>query len=1303
MKSVNTFTGISSVFIKKSLTNIFKSPSSLTPINAYSKERRGVFTSVGKLVLAAACLTFFTTVRAREIAGYSAANFSISKHENCILQTVNKDDSISHFLAQEDKIVRLLKQELEKQFNKLAAKDYPPYFMSLRLADVATVTVSANLGSLTDYSSERNLWFVPQIRVGSPSFDNFRDLQNGAPSNMHQPPAPVFLPLNFSIAVDAVIDIIDKEIDNRYNFAVRAFESARNRAAVVSGSKDTTGDFTHAPAEVFYRPAPDFKGDEGFVPEDCIEEWKVRVRTLSALFDSNIDVLSATVSLKYDFERRYFISTEGTSVVENRPYIMVSVNALGVAPDGMVLPMHKNYFAYTFEELPSDSLIIKDIEYISEKISQLVKAPVVQAYSGPALLSGSAAGVFFHEIFGHRIEGQRLKSDMDGQTFKHMTGEKVLPAGLNVTDDPSLRYFKGTPLYGHYLYDEQGVKGVRTEVVKDGVLHNFLMTRTPINGHLNSNGHARADYVNDPTSRQSNLIIETTQPYSFLEMRNMLIREIVKSGKEFGYYFKEVTGGFTQISSMAVNSFNVLPLEVYRVYADGSEDELVRGVDLIGTPLSMFSNIVNAGGEYEVFTGVCGASSGGIPVTAVAPTIMVSNVELQSKPKSPATPPLLPRNIVIVNDPDNSFTNETGANKSSTNYNSRTNPSFDSVSKSGQVFYINKCSDTVSAQEHTSVLTSSTDEQTSVLTSSIFIPKSIQFNYNPFAAILPETSSTESTLSKTALSESESHMAVKTTLIEIDSKLATNTILNAMESELARSMQQLLLPGSTPPYYILYTLTENSLVSASATIGGLITSHYKPAKRHTSVNLYVGDNTLSSDYSYSGAGMISPLPAPIDNSAGAIRNAFWYNSDIAYKFAADVYNAKRNKLRSQSAGSDEKDLPEILPLTDTIRQFEFDDINDGVTEKSVQRCQDLAIELSKIFLEYPNLSSTRVSATELQSIYYITSGEGTRIRIPVTVSYVNITASLKVEGGKSVSDFINIAAPSFNLLPSFETLAKSVREFADGISSIEKSSKISEYYYGPVLFEDYAVSTIFLNNLFSEAALFAYRKPIPVSSSVAAVEDLSVRESLIPLERRMGERILDPLLNVCNRTDIYVFKNAPLIGAYDIDVQGVRPVSNLNLIEKGILKNVLGNRIPTLNSKSSTGSMRAGIRDNSMSVSLAPGVITVESSAGLAYPALKRELLKRAKSQGLDYAYIVRKFMGGDNQIIYRVSVKSGSETPVTGARLMPVPLSKLNNIGVKGISKELSHENTMYRNTIPISIVFPKAILLNEIEIMSN
>ncbi|HMR57473.1 MAG TPA: metallopeptidase TldD-related protein, partial [Cyclobacteriaceae bacterium] len=284
--------------------------------------------------------------------------------------------------------------------------------------------------------------------------------------------------------------------------------------------------------------------------------------------------------------------------------------------------------------LPTDEVALQEVDKLINILSKLKDAPLAEPYSGPAILDAQVAGVFFHEIFGHRVEGERLRNDMDSQTFKEKIGQPVLNKNLSVIFDPTLKEFQGKPLNGFYRYDDEGVKGQRVVVVDNGILKTFLMSRTPLESVKTSNGHGRADASSDPVSRQSNLIVEAAKPVSFQDLRKMLIQEAKKQGKPYGYYFKDVVGGFTTTDRFNPNAFNIFPTEVYRVYVNGKPDELVRGVDLIGTPLAMFAEITSADKQSAIFTGFCGAESGSVPVTAISPSLFVRRIETQKKPQT---------------------------------------------------------------------------------------------------------------------------------------------------------------------------------------------------------------------------------------------------------------------------------------------------------------------------------------------------------------------------------------------------------------------------------------------------------------------------------------------------------------------------------------------------------------------------------------------------------------------------------------------------------------------------------------------
>jgi TldD protein len=334
------------------------------------------------------------------------------------------------------------------------------------------------------------------------------------------------------------------------------------------------------------------------------------------------------------------VNTEGTRIQTSQPAWQLFVVAYAKADDGMELPRYESFFGFTEKDLPDDATVLKAVNKMIRDLEALRLAPLTDPYTGPAILSGRASGVFFHEIFGHRVEGHRQKLANEAQTFKKKINELVLSKDFSVYFDPTTRRIADTDLAGYYLYDNQGVKARRVNVVENGVLKTFLMSRTPIEGFPQSNGHGRKQVGLSPVARQSNLVVEVAPSAVQPDLKKLLIDEVKKQDLPFGLYFEDIQGGFTFTGRTIPNAFNVLPLVVYRIYPDGHE-ELVRGVDLIGTPLTTFSKIVAADKNVAVFNGVCGAESGGVPVSAVSPGIFVSQIEVQKKQKSQERLPVL--------------------------------------------------------------------------------------------------------------------------------------------------------------------------------------------------------------------------------------------------------------------------------------------------------------------------------------------------------------------------------------------------------------------------------------------------------------------------------------------------------------------------------------------------------------------------------------------------------------------------------------------------------------------------------------
>jgi len=528
-------------------------------------------------------------------------------------------------------VMQAMTAELERSIAKLKTQPVPPYFLSYEIIETHEFYVTGAFGKLTGTSESRRRQLDIDLRVGDYAMDNTREIRGGAAANPFANYSIVTVPIDND--PDAIRAVLWHDTDERYKRAIEQYTRVATNAQVKVAQEDQSNDFSHEEAQQYSEPLVDVNVDR--------RAWEEKIRKYTAPFAKYADIYQATAFFTAGAETRWFVNTDGTRIETSQPAWRLFVMAYTKADDGMELPRYESFFGFTEKDLPDDATVLKAVDKMIGDLEALRVAPVTDPYTGPAILSGRASGVFFHEIFGHRVEGHRQKLANEAQTFKKKINEEVLPKDFSVSFDPTMRRLADTDLAGYYLYDNQGVKARRVEVVENGVLKTFLMSRTPIEGFPQSNGHGRAQAGLNPVARQSNLIVEVAPSSVQPDLKKLLIEEVKKQGLPFGLDFEDIEGGFTLTGRTIPNAFNVLPLVVYRIYPDGRE-ELVRGVDLIGTPLTTFSKIVAAGRNLAVFNGICGAESGGVPVSAVSPAILVSQIEVQKKQKSQERPPVLP-------------------------------------------------------------------------------------------------------------------------------------------------------------------------------------------------------------------------------------------------------------------------------------------------------------------------------------------------------------------------------------------------------------------------------------------------------------------------------------------------------------------------------------------------------------------------------------------------------------------------------------------------------------------------------------
>ncbi|HBF22687.1 MAG TPA: peptidase U62 [Planctomycetes bacterium] len=541
---------------------------------------------------------------------------------------------------QEPPLIQVLAEEIDYSMENLSAEDgTAPYFLSYSVTDVASSVIQAKLGSLYADDESHSRVLDLDLRVGDYELDSSHPIRGRGGFGGRGGFA--------GFGGGSAIPIDDNPEAVRFALwqaTGDAFENAYERYRQVKSNLKTMVDEENQ-ADDFSREEPTNWFEEDVLLGFDREGWANRVRSVSQLAKSYPLIYSSSVSVVGTAENRYMASSEGSRLKTGRKLLRVVLSAGTRAEDGMDLEQAFIFSAASEDRLPSEEEMRNAFRSVLEQVMALREAPLVEPYTGPAILLNRASGVFFHEIFGHRIEGHRQKDVNEGQTFTNMVGEPILPDFLSVSDDPTLERFGDTDLRGFYRYDDEGVPAQRVELIKDGVLKTFLMSRSPLPGFDHSNGHGRREPGNSVVSRQGNLMVESTKSVAFEELRKMLIEECHSQGKPYGFLFEDISGGFTTTTRGGPQAFKVLPIIVRRIWADGRPDELVRGVDIVGTPLSCFSKIICTGDDPDVFNGTCGAESGWVPVTATSPSILVEEIEIEKRERSQERLPILPSPI----------------------------------------------------------------------------------------------------------------------------------------------------------------------------------------------------------------------------------------------------------------------------------------------------------------------------------------------------------------------------------------------------------------------------------------------------------------------------------------------------------------------------------------------------------------------------------------------------------------------------------------------------------------------------------
>lgn len=530
-------------------------------------------------------------------------------------------------------VINTMQKEITRSFKILKKQKPPVYFLSYMITDTKSHNYASSLGGITDKRVSHTANLDVDVRVGSEKMDNTRPLKGDHFSWSSNNSVSRLTPLEPN---DKVLqNILWQTTEDAVKKAQADYEKVKSNSANASTRSDNSDDFS-AP----FSKKTNFCADLTplvFDEQEIID----LINEYSSLFKGYDFILSSGVNFSITEDTVFFVDSQDNKMKRPRRLIRLSYYLDTLNNDGMQLLRTNSYDFIDINNLPSKEKVKADIKKSIEELRVLQNAPVAEPFHGPVILSGRAAGVFFHEILGHRMEGSRQKNDTFGQTFTGKINQQVISPLISVYDDPTMATFNGIDLRGHYLYDDQAAQAQNVSLIEDGILKNFLMARSPIKDFPNSNGHGRKAAGKNVISRMGNTYVKASQTISPQELRAKLIEEIKAQNKPYGLYIEDISGGFTMIDTSSPQAFKVNPLLVYKVYPDGRPDEIIRGVDIVGTPLASFNKIIAAGDDYQVFNGSCGAESGWVPVSAIAPSLLISELEIEKVHKTSSKLPLL--------------------------------------------------------------------------------------------------------------------------------------------------------------------------------------------------------------------------------------------------------------------------------------------------------------------------------------------------------------------------------------------------------------------------------------------------------------------------------------------------------------------------------------------------------------------------------------------------------------------------------------------------------------------------------------
>lgn len=522
----------------------------------------------------------------------------------------------------------------------------------------------------------------------------------------------------------------------------------------------------------------------------------------------------------------------------------------------------------------------------------------------------------------------------------------------------------------------------------------------------------------------------------------------------------------------------------------------------------------------------------------------------------------------------------------------------------------------------------------------------------------------------------------------LTSQTKDNVIINALSEEINRNKAGLNTEGKDYPTFISYAMLDGRTLKIEATLGSIVQVYDKPM-RNCGVRLFLGDYKCNSDCEYNGRFLTKSGSISYDSKQ--IQRDYWLVTDKMYKIAVTDYASKLTNKKRVQMTKEEEELPDYLTW-DPVKKI----VPDVQFEMNKDKWIDITKKLSAIFLNYPELYASKVTFNADDYNYYIVNTEGSQVKQPSTIASLSLQASVRTEDGVEYTDNLDLFYPSDIDMPSYDKLKEKTEFFAKTLSDYAKAEIMDEYYSGPVLYLDDAVADIFAKTLVSTKGLLVQRTG-NVTDNIFGVIFSSISTSdKKTLEYRIGQRVLDKNLTVSNLSSVDNYNGVKLAGYYQVDGDAVEPEKETVLIENGIMKKVLNGRIPTLETRYTTGSLRLTMESKNIAARVAPGSLLIKGKSTKTRNELVDELINLAKADSLKHAYIITR--NDAVNYVYKIDVNTLEQHLVQRVDIGKASIGMLKNI--EGISGTLLPINYMMAQKIPSTIIAPDAMLLKDVEL---